>query len=231
MSSLCDSQKVILQNNIANNGPIAILGAGTGLGMARGIQTSEGIMSIPSEGGHREFAPRNEEEWIMTCWLKKDLGTQRLSIERVASGTGLGNIAYWLLNKVENRNHLLYESAINWRNYNNKDLPALASEYAAQGDPLMKHAVNIWLSAYGAAAGDLALHELCTGGLWICGGTTQKHIDGLNSKTFMNALCMKGRFEKFLISIPITAITDPLAGLFSAACRARMLEKRDGRLN
>ena len=76
---------------------MAILGAGTGLGMARGIRTDHGLMALASEGGHREFAPRNPLEWSLATWLKQDLGLARLSVERIVSGTGLGHIARWML--------------------------------------------------------------------------------------------------------------------------------------
>ena len=87
----------------------------------------------------------------------------------------------------------------------------------------MQQARGIWLGAYGAAAGDLALHELCTGGLWIGGGTAAKQLDGLRSDLFLDPLREKGRFRGFVEDLPITAVIDPQAGLFSAACRARML--------
>ena len=94
---------------------------------------------------------------------------------------------------------------------------------ASEGDALMQHALQMWLSAYGAAAGDVALQELCSGGLWIGGGTAAKQLEGLQSDTFLAPLRQKGRFQEFISGLQITAVIDPLAGLFSAACRARML--------
>ena len=75
---------------------VAILGAGTGLGMARGIKSQEGIKPLPSEGGHCEFSARSSKEWDLSQWLKNDLNLERLSMERVISGTGLGYIAKWI---------------------------------------------------------------------------------------------------------------------------------------
>ena len=95
----------------------------------------------------------------------------------------------------------------------------------------MQRAVEIWLSAYGAAAGDLALQELCSGGLWIGGGTASKQLDGLKSATFLTPLRQKGRFQDFINGLQITAVIDPEAGLFSAACRARMLAESGGTLS
>mgnify|MGYP001465902526 FL=1 len=227
---LNDEQQVVLQAGVRDDGPLAILGAGTGLGMARGQTTSEGLQALASEGGHREFAPRDEREWELACWLKGDLKVDRLSIERIVSGTGLGHIANWLLQKPEAAAHPLKGAARDWREHQMGDLPALVSQSAAMGDPLMQQALDIWLAAYGAAAGDLALQELCTGGLWIGGGTAAKQIDGLRSDTFLEPMRAKGRFKPFISDLAVTAVIDPEAGLFSAACRARMLAESSGRL-
>ena len=157
-----DDQQVVLQDGHQDQGPLAILGAGTGLGMARGVQTSSGLMALSSEGGHREFAPRSDEEWQLACWLKEDLGVDRLSIERVVSGTGLGHIAHWMLQQPGGQSHPLRSVAEAWRRNMASDLPAHVSVAAEEGDPLMRRALDLWLSAYGSATGDLALQELCS---------------------------------------------------------------------
>jgi glucokinase len=226
-----ETQQVVLQIGEAQAGPVAILGAGTGLGMARGIRTEGGVVALSSEGGHREFAPRTEEEWQLACWLKHDLAIDRLSVERIVSGTGLGHIATWLLQKPDTQQHPLQPVAQEWRTNKSCDLPAKVGMAAEQGDPLMQRAQTIWLSAYGSAAGDLALQELCTGGLWIGGGTAAKQLAGLQSATFLEAMRQKGRFKEFLAGLRVTAVIDPEAGLFSAACRARILAESSGTLS
>ena len=225
-----DSQQVILQNGVQDHGPLAILGAGTGLGMARGLRTEQGLVAVASEGGHREFAPRNEAEWDLACWLKKDLGVSRLSIERIVSGTGLGHVAHWLLQKPDAGMHPLRSVAEAWRRNSPNDLPAQVSLAAEEGDPLMQRALQLWLEAYGSAAGDLALQELCTGGLWVGGGTASKQLKGLRSENFLNAMRDKGRFRELIEGLRVTAVIDPDAGLFSAACRAQMLAESGGTL-
>ncbi len=213
-------------------GTVAIIGAGTGLGMTKGLITPKGIFNFPSEGGHSEFAPRSENEWKLALWLKSDLNLKRLSIERVVSGTGLGNIANWLLNESKADSHPLRPKAQAWRYGKNSkvDLPSLVSKAAQEGDPLMKVAIEIWLNAYGSAAGDLALQELCNAGLWIGGGTAIKHLEGLRSQTFIKGMQNKGRFKKFIQQLPVMALIDPEAGIFSAACRARSIAQSNGKL-
>ncbi|WP_320667787.1 glucokinase [Prochlorococcus sp. MIT 1307] len=202
---------------------IAVLAAGTGLGIAKGIITKKKILAFPSEGGHSEFSPRTKTEWELSEWLKADLKLERLSIERVVSGNGLGHIARWRLKQTDAISHPLKNISEAWRLNKELDLPSLASKAAKNGDKMMKEVLSLWLSAYGSVAGDLALQELCESGLWIGGGATTKQLDGIRSTTFLESLKRKGRFYKYLEEIPVMAIIDPEAGLFSAACRARML--------
>jgi glucokinase len=228
-------QQVLLQPGRSNSseaappqGPVAILGAGTGLGMARGLPAQRGWLALASEGGHREFAPRTEAEWQLACWLKADLDLHRLSVERIVSGTGLGHVMRWHLQLAEGAGHPLQTAADAWRSLpvdatEYQDLPALVGQSAQAGDALAQRALDLWLGAYGSAAGDLALQELCTGGLWIGGGTASKQIHGLQSATFLEPMRSKGRFRPFIEQLRIHAVVDANAGLFSAACRARDL--------
>ncbi len=214
------------------NDSIAVIAAGTGLGMAKGMYTQNSISAFPSEGGHREFAPRSEKEWVLAKWLKEDLNLQRLSIERIVSGNGLGHVARWRLSKADAISHPLRKVSETWRYKKDihQDLPSLVSKAANSGDQLMQEVRNLWLGAYGSAAGDLALQELCGGGLWIAGGTTSKHLEGIRSATFLEPMRSKGRFYKYLVDLPVLALVDHEAGLFSAACRARMLAELSEKL-
>ena len=212
---------------------VAIIGAGTGLGMSRGLITPKSIFIFPSEGGHREFSPRPENEWELVQWLKTKLTIQRVSIERIVSGTGLGMIARWKLDDPINENHPLQRTLKKMDSDKSAftDLPALVWEKAINGDKLMSEALQLWLNAYGSAAGDLALQELCSSGLWISGGTAAKNLDGINSCNFLDAFSNKGRFQSYLKEIPLIVLKDPEATLFSSACRAHLIAKSNERLN
>ena len=216
--------------------PLLILGAGTGLGVALGIPTAAGLRAVASEAAHGEFAPRSEAEWSLKEWLRADLALERLSIERVVSGTGLGHVARWLLHKHDPQGqHPLQEVARRWRGSAAKgpgasadgsgpaDLPAAVSEAATQEEPLASEAMELWLSAYGSVVGDLALTSLSRGGIWLAGGTAAKLLAGLRSRTFAEAFLAKGRLRPTLEPLPIQAVIDPKVGSFSAACRARAL--------
>ncbi|MFN7677235.1 MAG: glucokinase [Cyanobacteriota bacterium] len=203
--------------------PLLVLGAGTGLGVAIGVPTDAGLVALASEGGHGSFAPRTEREWQLAHWLRADLGLARLSIERVVSGTGLGSVARWLLaQRHPGGDHPLW-GAVGRGQAEGADLPSAVAAAAAAGDPLALEARDLWLEAYGAVTGDLALSGLCKGGIWLAGGTASKQLEALRSPAFVEAFLDKGRLRPVLEPIPIQAIIDPSVGVFSAACRARLL--------
>ncbi len=228
---LAPSQMASIRAGEAITGePVLVLGAGTGLGVAIGLPTENGLQAMASEAAHGEFAPRSDEEWQLRQWLLDDLGLERLSIERVVSGTGLGHVARWLSSQAMTADdHSHAAKGRRWQggepssDGSRADLPAAVAAAAAAGDPLAAKAMRLWLGAYGSVTGDLALGCLARGGIWLAGGTAAKQLDGLRSTPFIESFAAKGRLRSTLEPIPITAILDPSIGSFSAACRARML--------
>ena len=215
-----EQQTTLRQPAAAGNdpkAPIAILGAGTGLGVAIGVPTAGGLQAMASEASHGEFAPCNEDQWQLKNWLMAEFGLRRLSIERVVSGTGLGDVMRWrLATHPDGHSHALMKTA-------DTELPAATAAAAGAGDPLARRALDLWLEAYGSCAGDLALQSLCYGGLWLGGGTAGKLLDELRSERFLGAFLNKGRLSAVVEQIPVHALIDGETGLFSAACRARLL--------
>lgn len=208
--------------------PLLILGAGTGLGVAIGVPGPGGLQALASEAAHAEFAPRSEPEWDLKQWLRQDLAIERVSIERVVSGTGLGHVARWLLSREpQEAAHPLAVVARGWHDPASQgerpDLPAAVAAAAVDGDPLARAALDLWLGAYGSVCGDLALACLPRGGVWLAGGTAAKLLAELRSPAFGEAFLAKGRLAPVLETLPIQAVTDAAIGSFSAACRARML--------
>ncbi len=211
----------------SNNDLHAIVGAGTGLGIARGIISGEKVKVLASEGGHVEYSPKSKLEWELKIWLKNYLKVERISCERIISGTGLSRIAEWRLSKPDAQNHPLqkYVKEIKVFDSARKELPEKICNLSKQGDHLMIEVERIWLSAYASLLGDVALQELCFGGLWISGGTASKHFKNFKSDLFMKQFLDKGRLKDILKAIPMRVILDEEFGLFSAACRAQMLLK------
>ena len=211
----------------ANTDFHAVVGAGTGLGIARGLILDSKIQVLASEGGHVEYSPKSELEWDLKIWLKNSLNVERISCERIISGTGLSRIAEWRLSKSDAENHPLqnYFQGIEISDDVRKELPEKICTLSKEGDQLMVEVERIWLSAYASFLGDVALQELCFGGLWISGGTAPKHFKNFKSDLFMKHFFDKGRLKDILKTIPVRIILDEDFGLFSAACRAKMLLK------
>jgi len=92
-----------------NNDLHTIVGAGTGLGIARGIISGEKVKVLASEGGHVEYSPKSKLEWELKIWLKNYLKVERISCERIISGTGLSRIAEWRLSKPDAKT-ILYKN-------------------------------------------------------------------------------------------------------------------------
>ena len=197
--------------------PLLILGAGTGLGVALGIPTAAGLKAVPSEAAHAEFAPRSEAEWRLKGWLRQHLALERVSIERVVSGTGLGHVARWLLAERDPQGRHPLSALLGAEG---ADLPAAVAAAAGRGDPLAAQALDLWLEAYGSVVGDLALACLSRGGVWLAGGTAAKLLEGLRARPFQEAFLAKGRLRPALDTMPIQAVIDPAVGPFSAAWRA-----------
>jgi len=215
------------QSEGTNNDLHAIVGAGTGLGIARGIISGEKVKVLASEGGHVEYSPKSKLEWELKIWLKNYLKVERISCERIISGTGLSRIAEWRLSKPDAQNHPLQEylKKIKIFDTTRKELPEKICKLSKEGDQIMIEVERIWLGAYASLLGDVALQELCFGGLWISGGTASKHFKNFKSDLFMKQYFAKGRLKDILKTIPMKVILDEEFGLFSAACRAKMLIK------
>jgi glucokinase len=227
---LCGHQTAVVRpGTAAPDSPVLLLGAGTGLGVAIGVPGPAGWLALASEAGHTAFPPRSAREWELAEWLRADLGLERVSLERVVSGTGLGHVARWLLDRdPAGADHPLRPIARRWRGAEGEedsaaDLPAAVAAAAEDGDPLARSALDLWLGAYGAATGDLALTCLPRGGIWLAGGTAAKQLENLRSDRFLEPFLAKGRLRPVLEPMPVTAIVDPAIGSFSAACRARLL--------
>ena len=203
----------------------AIVGAGTGLGIARGIIDGNDIKVLASEGGHIEFSPRTKLEWELKIWLEKYFKMERISCERIISGVGLSRIAEWRLSKPDARNHPFQKTIEQLKISEDlrKKIPEQICNLSNNGDILMMEIEKIWLEAYASFIGDLAVHELCYGGLWISGGTASKHFKFFNSDSFLKHFSNKGRLKDIVRSIPVNVILDEEFGLYSAACRAKLL--------
>ncbi|MDD9934186.1 MAG: glucokinase [Myxococcales bacterium] len=196
-------------------GPIAVLGAGTGLGTGIGVPTLAGLVAIAGEGGHRHLAPRNALEDRVLQHLRTKLGG-RVSVERVVSGPGLAALYEFVI-----ATELEREDPTVARELRAGDPSAVIGLRGQAGsDAACARALDLFVGFYGAEAGDLALTVLPTGGLYIAGGIAPKLLERLERGDFMQALLDKGRMGEVLTRIPVAIITQPRVGLLGARVAA-----------
>ena len=180
--------------------PIAILGAGTGLGEAAVIWSGDQWNVVPSEGGHADFAPQDEIQTKLLLSLLPKYG--HVSWERVCSGIGLVNIFGFLGGA--------------------KDADAARiGALAEAGDRMAVQAFEIFVDIYGSEAGNMALRLLARGGVFLAGGIAAKNTKFFTDGRFVTAFLRKGRFKEMLREMPIDLITDEKVGLRGAAEMAR----------
>jgi len=192
-------------------GNIALVAPGTGLGQGLMLFHQGKALPVPSEGGHVDFAPTNEQEVELWRYLNRKLG--HVSVERIVSGPGLGNIYAWLKEGGRYREPAwLKERLIE------EDPARVISETGlAEKNPLCVEALRTFVSILGAVAGNLALTGLATGGVYLGGGIPPKILPALKTGAFMKAFTDKGRFRGLLEKIPVRVIMNERAALLGAA--------------
>jgi glucokinase len=189
----------------------AVIAAGTGLGEAGMYWDGTRHQVFASEGGHTDFAPRNELEIELFRHLSDKFG--RVSYERILSGPGLVNVFNFLRDTGRG-------APPQWlsEQMQSSDPAAAISQAAMNGScPLCEQAIDIFASVYAAEAGNLALKIMATGGVFLGGGIAPKIVSKLSQPSFMRAFVTKGRMQPLLESIPVKVITNDKVPLFGAA--------------
>jgi glucokinase len=199
----------------------ALIAAGTGLGQAILYDDGHHFHPLASEGGHADFAPRNELEIeLLRHLLPRFFG--HISYERVLSGPGLLNIYRFLK---EGRG--LEEPAwLTERLAAADDPSAVISQAAlAKEAEICVEALNLFVAVYGAEAGNLALRAKAVRGFYVGGGIAPKILDKLKDGTFMKAFVDKGRYTDLLAATRVQVVLNPQAALRGAAYYAAFLAR------
>jgi len=193
-------------------GTQAVIAAGTGLGMAGLYWDGAKHLPISSEGGHSDFAPRNELEDALLVYLRKRFGGH-VSCERVLSGPGLCNLFEFLRDTGRGKEEPWLREAIAAGD------PAAAIAHAAlEGtSPICVAALDLFVALYGSEAGNVALKFLATGGVFLAGGIAPKILSKLRAPVFLERFWSKGRLCQVLEQIPVRVVLNERVGLFGAA--------------
>ena len=190
-------------------GSLALVSAGTGLGMAGVMRaTKDGFLSLPSEGGHADFAPRSPDDIPLFEFLYKKFG--RVSYERILSGPGLKNIYEFLVEVERKAGHqeVLRDSDSG---------PLITKLALSKEDPTSVDALKIFVSYYGSVAGNVALQFLSLGGLFLGGGIAPRIASQLQSENFLKAFLDKGRLGALVKDIPVKIINNDKTALLGTA--------------
>jgi glucokinase len=209
---------VILQDRPTKaHAPKVVLGAGTGLGEALLISDGSDYEVFPTEGGHADFAPRTDLEVGVMTFLRERHG--RVSVERVVSGQGIYHIYEYLRSA-----GIAPVSATVEEELRQEDPSAVIARHAfANTDALCTQTLNLFVSAYGAEAGNLALKSLPYGGLYLAGGVGPKILPKLQDGTFIKGFLDKGRMRSLLENIRVSLIVNTKVGLIGAGLYAQRL--------
>jgi glucokinase len=216
---LHENERVVLQQGKRQERrTIAVIAAGTGLGEAGLLWDGRRYLSIPTEGGHTDFAPRNELEIELLRFL---LGRhKRVSYERVVCGPGLKNTYDFFRHRsgVPEPAWLAAEFAAG-------DPAAVISRAGSSGqDAVCKDTLDLFVSIYGAEAGNLALKMCSTGGVFVGGGIAPKLLPLIQRGSFMHSFVFKGRYQPLLEQMPVEVVMNEKAALVGAAHYAQVFE-------
>jgi glucokinase len=208
---LPDNEMRLLQAGVARRGNIAVIAAGTGLGEAMIINDGDRRVVIATEGGHTDFAPRGDLEEELLRYLRKEFG--RVSVERILAGPGFFNLYRFLRDTGWAK-----ESPEVADKVRSGDPAAVITTRASnEGDPLCVKTVEMFVSIYGAEAGNLALKTLSVGGVIVGGGIAPRIIDWIAAGGFMAAFKDKGRLSPLMDAIPVRIAINPKAPVIGAA--------------
>ncbi|CAB1109771.1 unnamed protein product [Ectocarpus sp. CCAP 1310/34] len=225
-----DAECAMLQAGDRQEGaPIGCIGSGTGLGETFLTCPVGGEVydAWPTEGGHSEMAPRDDLEYDLIKYIKKTHETNRVSVERVASGTGLVNVYNFLVEtfpeRVDKAVHEELQAAGDQKG-------AVISKNSTVPGSICEQVMEIWATHYGAEAGVMGLRCIPTGGLFIAGGMTHKNLRMLEARgedsPFMKGFHDKGRVSGLLKAVPMYAVLVEDIGLRGAHFVAYRLYRR-----
>ena len=211
---------VVLNEGVEDGeGNVAVIAAGTGLGEGGLCWTGDRYMAIASEGGHATFAPSDDLQ--AELWVYLNQRFDHVSWERIVSGPGLASVYDFLRDSGRGAEPDAFAAELE----QSEDRSGLISRAALEGRcALAAQALDLFVSLYGAEAGNLALKFMATGGVFVGGGIAPKIIERLEGSGFMEGFLNKGRMDEPLRAIPVKVILNDKAAVLGAAYRGAQLE-------
>jgi glucokinase len=182
---------------------LAVIGPGTGLGVAGLLPTRAGFVALPGEGGHATLAPGDDFESALLAAARRQHA--HVSAERLLSGIGLPVLhAAVCVVRGERLGPVLTAEEIVERGL-------------ARSDAACSQVVDSFCALLGGFAGSVALTLGARGGVYIGGGIVPRLGERFFASRFRERFEAKGRFEPYLQAIPTRLIGDTLAALAGCA--------------
>jgi len=196
-----------------------VISARTGLGVAGLYWDGFRHHPFPCEGGHADFAPKNELEAELAQYLRRKYG--HVSCERILSGPGIKNIYDFLRDAEKAEEPAWLQKQMSEA----PDPPALISQLALEHKAaICDQTLNIFVSVYGSEIGNCALNFLATGGIFIGGSIAAKIVPRMQDPVFMNSFLDKGRMRALLADMPVKIVVNDDSGIIGAA-RYTLIQK------
>jgi glucokinase len=204
-------------------GNTAVISAGTGLGEAGMYWDGFRQHPFACEGGHADFAPRNDVETQLLRYLLKK--HEHVSWERILSGPGVRNVYEFLRDtKTEDEPAWLAEQVKQAH-----DAPALVSQLALEKKArICERTMELFVGVYGAETGNCALKFMSVGGIYIGGSIAAKILPLMKQPLFMESFLSKGRMRPLLEEMPVKIVLNDDAGILGAA-HYTLVQKAFGR--
>jgi len=203
--------------------PIGVVGAGTGLGVAYLDPSGDSPKVYSSEGGHTDFAPRDETGWGLARYLTQRYG--RASWERVLSGRGLADIYRYLVSS----GYAEEQPSVRAEMHEDDPAEVVSRHGLDHDDRLCERALELFVSEYGALAGNVSLMLGARGGVFVAGGIAPKIREALREGPFMTSFREQGRMRDYVEKIPVRVVLSGDVGLLGAAAVAARAVDRNGR--
>ena len=186
----------------ASANTLAVIGPGTGLGVAGVVRSAQGWVALPGEGGHATLSPADDFESALLAHVRREFA--HVSAERLLSGIGLPTLHGAVL-------------AVNGAALTVLSTAAIVEQGMSGADPLCSQTVDAFCALLGGFAGNVALTLGSRGGVYIGGGIVPRLGERFFRSRFRERFAAKGRFQSYLTGIPTLLITDTLAALSGAA--------------
>lgn len=207
-----DEIQVLQVGSRVAGGAIGVIAPGTGIGEAMLFARGGSYRAAPSEAGHIDFAPNDARQDAWLACLRERHG--RVSLERACSGASLPAMYAFM------REHagLVASADVAETLATAVDAaPVITQAALSEKCPVCAATLEMFVDILGAAAGNLGLQIVATGGIVLAGGIAPRILPALRGPRFLQAFRHKGRFTHLAERIPVSVLLNENAGISGAA--------------